>query len=111
MKKSGIRIRFSEPLDPETASSPSRYLVERWNYRWTKNYGSKEWLFSDPAKMGRDRMEVRSAKLSPDGRSVFLELEALAPVMQMHLRYRLRASDGKDVRGDIYNTVHKLGAD
>ena len=111
VKKSGIRIRFSEPLDPETASSPSRYLVERWNYRWTKNYGSKEWLFSDPAKMGRDRMEVRSAKLSPDGRSVFLELEGLAPVMQMHLRYRLRSSDGKDVRGDIYNTVHKLGAD
>ena len=61
--------------------------------------------------MGRDRMEVRSAKLSADGRSVFLELDGLAPVMQMHLRYRLRSSDGKDVRGDIYHTVHKLGAD
>ncbi len=111
VKKSGIRLTFSEPLDPETASSPSRYSVERWNYRWTKNYGSKDWLFSDPGKMGRDRMEVLSAKLSPDGRSVFLAIEGLAPVMQMHLRYRLRASDGKDVRGDIYHTVHKLGAD
>lgn len=111
VKESGVKLTFSEPLDAESASIPGRYSVERWNYRWTKNYGSKDWLFSDPARMGRDRMEVLSAKLSADGRSVFLELDGLAPVMQMQVRYRLRAADGKDVRGDIFHTVHKLGAD
>ncbi len=111
VKESGVKLTFSEPLDAESASIPGRYGVERWNYRWTKNYGSKDWLFSDPARMGRDRMEVLSAKLSADGRSVFLELAGLAPVMQMQVRYRLRAADGKDVRGDIFHTVHKLGAD
>ena len=111
VKKSGLKLTFSEPLEPESASSPSRYSVERWNYRWTKNYGSKDWLFSNPDKMGRDRMQVSSAKLSADGRSVFLEIAGLAPVMQMQIRYRLRSVDGNDVRGDIFHTIHKLGAD
>ena len=66
VKKSGLMLTFSEPLEPESASSPSRYSVERWNYRWTKNYGSKDWLLSDPNKMGRDRMQVGAARLSSD---------------------------------------------
>ena len=111
VKKSGLMLTFSEPLEPESASSPSRYSVERWNYRWTKNYGSKDWLLSDPNKMGRDRMQVGAARLSADGRSVFLEIDGLAAVMQMQIRYRLRSVDGNDVRGDIFHTIHKLGAD
>ena len=61
--------------------------------------------------MGHDRMQVNSAKLSVDGRSVFLEIAGLAPVMQLQIRYRLRSVDGRDVRGDVFHTIHKLGAD
>ena len=111
VKKSGIRMTFSEPLDAESAASPESYGVERWNYRWTKNYGSKDWLFSDPKKMGRDRMAVSGVKLSADGRSVFLELSDLAPVMQMRIRYRLSSADGNKVRGEVFHTIHKLGSD
>jgi len=111
VRKSGIRMTFSEPLDAESAASPESYGVERWNYRWTKNYGSKDWLFSDPKKMGRDRMAVSGVKLSADGRSVFLELSDLAPVMQMRIRYRLSSADGNKVRGEVFHTIHKLGSD
>ena len=104
-------MTFSEPLDAESAASPESYGVERWNYRWTKNYGSKDWLFSDPKKMGRDRMAVSGVKLSADGRSVFLELADLAPVMQMRIRYRLSSADGNKVRGEVFHTIHKLGSD
>ena len=61
--------------------------------------------------MGRERMAVSGVKLSADGRSVFLELSDLSPVMQMRIRYRLSSADGNKVRGEVFHTIHKLGSD
>ena len=56
-------------------------------------------------------MAVSGVKLSADGRSVFLELSDLAPVMQMRIRYRLSSADGNKVRGEVFHTIHTLGSD
>ena len=34
-------FRFHEKLDKELAEDVGSYTVKRWNYRWTKSYGSK----------------------------------------------------------------------
>ena len=109
--KDGIKLSFTCPLDPETAGDPGSYSVLRWNYRWAAEYGSRQWSLTDPAKQGYDTMVVKSAKVLPDGKSVFLEVEDVRPVMQMQIGYDVEAGDGTQVRGEIYNTVHTMGAE
>ena len=106
--ENGIRVTFTQPLDPATAEDPSAYGVERWNLRWTKNYGSKDWSVKDPNREGRDPVAVTGAELSKDGRSVFLHLEDVRPVMQMRLQYNIDAADGTLVRGELPFTIHKM---
>ncbi|MCS5628770.1 MAG: hypothetical protein NZ935_14410 [Planctomycetes bacterium] len=105
--KNGVRITFSDPLERERAAKAGSYSIERWNYLWSRQYGSKDYKLSD-GKLGRDKVAVKSATVSKDGRSVFLELEDMKPCMQMRIRYRLRSADGARISQEIYNTIHVL---
>ena len=58
---------------------------------------------------GHDPVEVKSATLSDDGRTISLGMPALRPVMQLRLRYSLRTADGAPVKGEIDSTIHRLG--
>ena len=106
--RNGIKLTFTNALDPELARDAGSYSILRWNYRWSSEYGSRQWSLTDPSKQGYDTLEVKSAKLLPDGKSVFLEVQDMRPVMQMQIGYDLEATDGSQVRGEIYNTVHAL---
>jgi hypothetical protein len=86
----------------------SRYAIRRWNYRWSADYGSKNWSVAHPDRIGEDPVPIGSARLLPDRRSVFLEVPDLKPVMQMHLRFRLLSEAGEEMPGEIYNTIHRL---
>jgi hypothetical protein len=111
----GVKITFTNPLDPERAGSPDSYSVEVWNYKWTSNYGSGEYstlpdspeASKDPKKK-HDPLTVKSAKLSEDGKSVFLEIDGMKPVMQMKILMRAAAADKSPATFDIYNTIHEL---
>ena len=105
----GIRLGFSCPLDPETAADPDSYGLLQWNYRWTADYGSRNWSVRKPDAQGMDTLEVKSAKLLPDGKSVFLEVPDLRPSMQMKISMNLDAADGAVIRTDVYNTIHGMG--
>ncbi len=105
--ENGVFVRFAEPLDPEWAGSASNYAVEQWNYRYSKDYGSKDYSVKDPDREGRDSVSVQSVSFSPDRRSVFVELEDVKPVMQMTFRYNLRSAEGDRVRGAVYHTVNQ----
>ena len=50
-------------------------------------------------------MDVR---LLADQRTVLLEIPDLRPVNQMEIKYNLTFADGKTLRGEIYNTIHRL---
>ena len=104
----GLVLTFSDPLERKRAASADRYSIERWNYLWRQQYGSKDYKLSD-GKIGRDKVSVKSAVVSKDGRSVFLEIEDMKPCMQMLIRYKLTGADGARVSQEIYNTIHKLG--
>jgi hypothetical protein len=66
----GVELTFTEPLDAATANDVGSYDVEQWQYRWSKEYGSKDWSVENPTKQGRDMVEIKSAKLSADGRTL-----------------------------------------
>jgi hypothetical protein len=105
----GIKLTFAEPLDREAAAEPSRWRLERWNYRYSGDYGSKHWSAADPNREGHDFVKVASVTVSDDGRTVFLRADGLAPVMQMKLGYDVKAADGEPCSGSVWHTVHRLG--
>jgi cytochrome c551/c552 len=104
----GLVLEFSEPLDQQAAEDPDAYRVERWGYRYSAAYGSPELRLSQPQSEGRDEVEVRSATLLDDRRSVFLELAPWGPAMQYALDYAVRGADGVRVQGTAYLTIHAL---
>jgi hypothetical protein len=108
--ENGVKLTFSEKLDSKLALDAKRYHVEQWNYHWSADYGSKRWSARNPKQVGQDRVPVKSVRLLPDGKSVFLELDGVRPVMQMEIRYGLTTADGAPMTGTIYNTIHKPAA-
>ena len=104
----GFVVGFTDALDRELAEDPGSWTVKHWNYRWTSKYGSKDWKVSNPDQEGRDSLEVTGAELLPDGRSVFVRVEGLVPVMQMEIAYDLEDKEGEEIIGAIHNTVHRL---
>ncbi len=104
----GIALTFAQPLERADAEDAGRYAVHQWNYLYSEKYGSKDYSVVNPAQEGRDEVEVRSAKVQADGRTVFLELPGLRPVMQMELKYNLPFVGGGAASGPLYLTINRL---
>jgi len=112
----GMKLTFTSQLDPESASNIENYAVEIWNYKWTSNYGSGEYSTlpeepgkpKDPKKKNHDPLTVKSAKVGDEGRSVFLEIEGVKPVMQMKITMRIQSAEKTPANCEIYNTIHEL---
>ena len=60
-------------------------------------------------KHKEEEVEVQSAAVSPDGKTVTLKIDHLRPVMQMHIEYRLKAADGAKLQSSIWNTINVVG--
>ena len=105
----GIEITFSDALDAKSAADAANYGVELWNYRYTGGYGSPEVSVKTPAKTGHDTLEVKSAKLSSDKKTLFLEVAGLEPANQFSVKYSITAADGAEMKSEIIGTIHKLG--
>jgi hypothetical protein len=126
--KGGLSLEFSDALDKELATDVQNYSLAEWNYIWSAAYGSPEISVKDktalqPGDKGgtewtkdqmmikqRDALTIKSAKLSADGKTVFLEVPDLLPAMQVQLKYNLETAEGAVVRQEIYHTIHALGA-
>lgn len=107
--ENGLRVRFTQPVNPIAAERRSSYRIELWNYRWSATYGSFHYSVRRPAEIGHDTLHVTAAHLLPDGRTVFLEVPDLQPVDQIHLHVDLEIMDGHPLRFDLYGTIHALG--
>lgn len=105
--RDGMTVTFGQPLDRELAEDVESWSADRWNYVWSEVYGSPEFKPSSPGTEGRDPVEILSAKLLPDGRSVRLRFEIL-PAMVTRLQYNLDTAKGDLVRGEFPFTVHAL---
>jgi hypothetical protein len=115
VKRDGLELVFTAPLDRATAQDPQNYSVQQWNYRWSKNYGSDLYSSFDPdrivARKGElrgDEVPIQLARVSNDGKTVFLGISGLKPVMQMSIKARLRTSDGTELPLEFYNTINRV---
>ena len=110
VKSNGLQLRFSDVLDPAEATQVSNYAIEQWNYRWMENYGSPLYSVKNPDQQGTDDVEIRSAQLSEDHKTVFLEIPDIQPVMAMSITYTLNAADGTEMHHELYNTINRVPA-
>lgn len=104
----GVQLNFDAPLDKADAEDAGAYLVEAWQYKYSAKYGSNEFALSQPDQKGRDEWTVKSARLSADGRGLFLEIAEFQPAMQIQIKYKLKQADGARLNNDVVLTVHKL---
>jgi hypothetical protein len=95
-----VELTFAEPLDRAAAEDLEGWAGRQWNYRWTKNYGSKNYKVSNPDQQGEDPVEIEKATLKGD-RTVVLSIRDLKPVMTLELSYSLGP-----VRGKIWLTIN-----
>ena len=95
-----LEFTFAEKLDPALAADPGSFGVRRWNYRYSQDYGSKDWSLAHPGQEGQDEVGVNSAVLLPDGRTVRITLADARPAMQYELRYDVGA------RGQLWFSLH-----
>ncbi len=104
--KEGVLLRFDVALDPVEATRLENFSAERWNYRRTASYGSPHYKF-DGSK-GQETVTPSSAYLSRDGKSVFLGLPDMKPVMQMRLGWSLSSENGMKLEQNAYFTVREM---
>ena len=104
-----IVVEFAESLDPKSAVDAASWKIEQWGYRWSGDYGSRHWSVADPNREAHDPVAVAAVTLREDGKSVFLKIDKLRPVMQMMIGYSLKGADGEKVEGKVFNTVHEVG--
>ena len=119
IKKDGIEITFTNPLDAASAVDDQNYAVDQWNYQWTQQYGSKLYSIHDPSKVlgekkqavfSGDKIEIQSIKLSEDKKTVFLEITGLKPVMQSRIRFNIKAADDTVLKQEIFHTINRVPA-
>ena len=106
VKPNGVNIAFTTELDAAAAAEAGNYSVQQWNYKWSNDYGSGEYKL-DGTK-GKDSVEVKSAKLSADKKSVFLDLGSVVPVEQMEIKFNVKSATGATIPGRIINTINAV---
>jgi glucose/arabinose dehydrogenase/mono/diheme cytochrome c family protein len=102
----GVLLRFDVPLARAKALDPASYAITSWHYQRTYKYGSPQ-LRADGSP-GIDRVAASAAYLSKDGKSVFIGVPGMKPVMQLHVGWTLASAAGKNIQGDAYTTSYDL---
>ena len=110
VRDGGIEIGFTQKLDRELAEDPESFAISGSDLRWTHDYGTGEFQVghrdSGSPPKGRTKFPVKSAKLLPDGKSVFVEVENLQPVHMMQIDLDLETEGGEEIVTKIWNTIH-----
>ncbi len=93
-----IALSFPAGLDASMAADPGRFKVRTWSIRRSADYGS-------PHLDEADRTVTR-AVLSPDGRTVTLDVDGFGPTRCYALEWDLRGADGTPATGTLHGTLH-----
>jgi hypothetical protein len=104
VKPNGVNLAFTNEIDAAAAADAGNYSVLQWNYKWSQEYGSGEYK-TDGSK-GKETVEVKSAKVGADKKSVFLEIDGVKAVEQMEIKYNLKSAAGAEIPGRILNTIN-----
>ena len=95
-KPNQLEISFTDPLDGNVAEEIDRYAIKVWDLKRTENYGSDHF--------NEQPLQIESAKLLADKRTVRLSIPDLKPTWCMEIVCRLTGDDGTEFR----RVIHRL---
>ncbi|HUF60853.1 MAG TPA: plastocyanin/azurin family copper-binding protein [Verrucomicrobiales bacterium] len=107
-RENGLLVTFNDAIAPASLEV-SRAFCQQWNYVYSGAYGSQEYSVKQPGQPGHDPVAIRGLHLLEDGRTVFVEMPQLHPVMQLHLYLELRTVDGRSIAPGLYYSIFRLG--
>ncbi|MFP6765009.1 MAG: DUF6797 domain-containing protein, partial [Planctomycetaceae bacterium] len=84
--RNGLLLNFSARLNRASVENSAHHFAQCWNYRYSQAYGSPEFSTRHAGMRGHDSLAIQSAHLTESGRDLFLEIQDLQPVNQLHLR-------------------------
>jgi len=97
--KGALSVTFSDPLDPNSVEADA-FAFKIWQLKRSANYGSKHY--------DEHPLDIASARLGTDARTLTLTIPTLAPTQCYELKLTLRALDGATVERSIHGTIHQL---
>ncbi len=106
--KGGVRIVFSDKLTAESASDVGNASAEMFNVVATKEYGSAEYWVNNPAKKGREPLEIKAAKLLPDGKTLELKVDGMKLTTNLVVKCKYTFADGAKVGHEIDGSINVL---
>ena len=112
--KDNLVVRFSEVLDPASATQTQNYSLSGADIHWCREYGSQEFHLKQrelplgQRKKGWTDLKVTGAELLGDGKSVKLSIEGLIPAHMLELNLSLKTQDGRPIKTKINHTIHQL---
>jgi hypothetical protein len=96
----GFKLRFTKPVDREMASDPDQYAVKHWGYKYHANYGSP--------RVDETGVEVQSASVSSDGRTVHITLPELETKQVYRIEAPVKSADSETLTTDFgFYTLNK----
>ena len=105
--ENGLKVQFNSRIDPKSVRLENVFC-QQWNLLYSSAYGSAEYSVKSPGRRGHDPVMVKSEHLLDDGKSVFVEIPHLHPVMQFHLHMQLRTENGTAFSPDLYYSIFHL---
>ncbi|MEZ6141484.1 MAG: ThuA domain-containing protein [Zavarzinella sp.] len=100
-----IELSFDRAIDPASIK-PESFTFERWNYRYSSAYGSKDWSVENPEKEARDTVGLAKVELLNDNKTVKITPTTWKPAMQVKLAYKLKFASSGECQGTVYTTIH-----
>ena len=97
---SGLQLTFASSIEKATAEAPENYSISTWDLKRTAEYGSD--------RFNTQTLEITSAELLPDGKTVHLRIPEIQPTWIMDIKYELTNDEGKKFQGIIQNTIYQL---
>ena len=133
-KKGGLELRFTEALDPASATNPANYSLNQWTYPWSSQYGTRGKIYSanHPGQTGSDTVAIQSIQLSNDRKTVSLSIPSLRQDLAqttlgalpnlpdmiessmglvMGIDYNLQSADGAQMEHILHKTIHRVAGD
>ncbi len=95
-----IEIEFSEAWDRESALDIGNYRLTAWSLKRSEQYGSEH--------HDEHALEITSAELLPDNRTIRLTVPELHPSHGLELIAVLKTVDGKTITRKIHHTINHL---
>ena len=97
----GFMLHFTRPVDEGIASDPGNWTIDQWGYRPTPDYGG--------GKIDNRNLDVESASVMDDGRSVRLVINGLKPNRVVRFHASLKDESGQPIHAtEAWYTLNTL---